>query len=76
MSGPEPQQHPAWQGLEPSAITLQAEGRARSYAPGEHAIELSKAISLKRIADALDLSRDDGVAHTVWLMAMQGVGKR
>lgn len=70
--------HPAWDRLEPGIEHERAE-RLQSYyeaRPGEHEIELSKAISLKRIADTLDLSNDEGVAHTVWLMAMQGLPRR
>ncbi len=52
MSAPEPEQHPAWRGLEAAAIS-EATPAVLPYKPGEHAIELSKAISLKRIADAL-----------------------
>ena len=42
--------HPAWERIEPEAREL---ARHHDIIPGEHAIELSKAISLKRIADAL-----------------------
>jgi hypothetical protein len=42
--------HPAWDRIEPEACEL---ARHHDLIPGEHAIELSKAISLKRIADAL-----------------------
>lgn len=42
--------HPAWDRIEPEAQGL---ARHHDIIPGEHAIELSKAISLKRIADAL-----------------------
>ena len=51
MSAPE--QHPAWQGLEPSALS-EATVALMNYMPGEHFIELSKAISAKRTADALE----------------------
>lgn len=43
-------QHPAWAKIEPDVLSL---ARFPDSEPGEHAIELSKAISLKRIADAL-----------------------
>ena len=43
--------HPAWKQIEQAALI--DDGRLPSYAPGEHSIELSKAISLKRIADAI-----------------------
>lgn len=43
-------QHPAWAKIEPEALSL---ARFPDSEPGEHAIELSKAISLKRIADHL-----------------------
>lgn len=42
--------HPAWDRIEPEAREL---ARHHETIPGEHAIELSKAISLKRIADHL-----------------------
>ena len=43
--------HPAWERVEPEAREL---ARHHEMIPGEHAIELSKAISLKRIADAAE----------------------
>lgn len=43
--------HPAWDRIEPEAQGL---ARHHDIIPGEHAIELSKAISLKRIADAAE----------------------
>ena len=43
--------HPAWDRIEPEAQEL---ARHLDILPGEHAIELSKAISLKRLADALE----------------------
>lgn len=45
------QPHPAWDQIEPAAKAARSD---QAYRPGEHDIELSKAISLKRIADALD----------------------
>lgn len=42
--------HPAWDRIEPEASEL---ARHHDLIPGEHAIELSKAISLKRLADML-----------------------
>jgi hypothetical protein len=50
MSAPEPSDHPAWCLIEPAVVQ---NGNRRQYAPGQHEIELSKAISLKRIADHL-----------------------
>ena len=43
--------HPAWERVEPEAREL---ARHHEMIPGEHAIELSKAISLKRLADAIE----------------------
>lgn len=43
--------HPAWERIEAEAREL---ARHHEMIPGEHAIELSKAISLKRIADAIE----------------------
>jgi hypothetical protein len=57
MSAPE---HPAWQKLEP----MESAARAASRPPGEYAIELSKAISLKRIADVLaGNDKNSGLIH-------------
>jgi hypothetical protein len=55
--------------LEPDARL--ADREARNAAPGEHEIELSKAVSLKRIADALTGGTlPDGlhaaVTHMAW----------
>jgi hypothetical protein len=44
--------HPGHAAIEPAAKV--ESDRLPQYAPGEHEIELSKAISLKRIADALN----------------------
>lgn len=49
MSAPE---HPLWQLIEPTESYLRS-ARPQDR-PGEYDIELSKAISLKRIADALE----------------------
>lgn len=65
--------HPAWDEIEPSA---RVDGGPSYARPGEHEIELSKAISLKRIADALDLSNDEGIAHTIWTIAMHNIVAR
>lgn len=43
--------HPAWDRIEPEAQEL---ARHHDLIPGEHAIELSKAISLKRLADVAE----------------------
>ena len=43
--------HPAWERIEPEAREL---AHHHDIIPGEHAIELPKAISLKRIADAAE----------------------
>lgn len=52
--------HPSWDGIEP-AVSDAAYPQNFSDWPGEHAIELSKAISLKRIADALSGEDGEGV---------------
>lgn len=52
---PGKRQHPAWDQIESGAHgDFDAESVVWRSRPGEHDIELSKAISLKRIADALD----------------------
>lgn len=43
--------HPSWKLIEPGVC--KAPEQSDQYLPHEHEIELSKAISLKRIADAL-----------------------
>jgi hypothetical protein len=43
--------HPAWDRIEPEAQEL---ARHHDLIPGEHAIELSKAISLKRLVDVAE----------------------
>jgi hypothetical protein len=71
MSAPE---HPAWQHIEPEAmIAIIDEGTLRTFAPGEHAIELSKAISLKRIADALAPEGGDSVAFLLGQIGLNGI---
>lgn len=49
-------------GIEPGALL--PDRTARAAAPGEHEIELSKAISLKRIADALEAQQASAGAWT------------
>lgn len=46
------QRHPAWDQIEPASISPNFQPNIVSY-PGAAQVELSKAISLKRIADAL-----------------------
>lgn len=47
--------HPAWDQIERDVTFDPGNDRtARAHRPGEHEIELSKAISLKRIADLLE----------------------
>lgn len=50
------ERHPGWSAIEPDVTrqTSETDSSLFVYRPGEHAIELSKAISLKRIADTLD----------------------
>lgn len=52
MAEPLPR-HPAWDQIEPDVVVIERGTAQFALRPGEHEIELSKAISLKRIADAL-----------------------
>jgi len=62
--------HPAWERIEPEAGDL---ARHHDLQPGEHAIELSKAISLKRLADAAEsiAACSDGVHPSAFRIIRQ-----
>lgn len=63
--------HPAWEQIEAAA----GEGHRihHDFRPGEHEIELSKAISLKRIADALwGDDRNSGIIRLLADIEMNG----
>lgn len=57
---PDRQNHPAWDQIEPNVRFDPLSASDRHNRPGEHEIALSQAISLKRIADALDSSESGG----------------
>lgn len=63
--------HPAWDEIEPIAkVQSQTPTTVR---PGEHEIQLSIAISLKRIADALAPADGDSVNHLLHQIALNGI---
>lgn len=51
---PDRQNHPAWDQIEPDVRFDPLSVSDRHNRPGEHEIELSRAISLKRIADVAE----------------------
>lgn len=65
--------HPIWDQLEQGA---QHCTRHHDMLPGEGAIELSKAISLKRIADALAPAGHETVNHLLHQIALNGIPKQ
>lgn len=67
-------QHPAWDEIE-GAATVNAK-TPTTVQPGEHEIELSKAISLKRIADALGPPGCESVTHLLHQIALNGIPRQ
>jgi len=60
--------HPAWANLEPNIVSAPSRVSPSYFEtrPGEHEIELSKAISLKRIADVLAPAGGQDVGSTLF----------
>lgn len=59
-------QHPAWDQIEQAAITTHMQHH-RGVIPPSNIVELSRAISQRRIADALDRLIDDKGAICAWI---------